>query len=192
MLQSINAAARKLYDPASTLANAKGIPVERRHTAPIAMPVGSFKLPNGITVNASRFEGFTTLIRDCERRVTENPKGTRQAFHELAQKLIDFHIEEQRALHSHAQDLGRPPAERMAKSRAGWRKAFAADPEIGGKRKDTTISRTRALMELYGKSVGPERLQALRDFLTEYGGGDHPEVLRFVHWAATRLGSKAR
>ena len=190
---SLNTAAKRLYDPGKALAAEKGIPVERSRNAPTAMPLGSFKLPSGVTVNAARFEHYTTILRGFERRVTANPHEMQAALHDLAQRLLDLHIEEQRGLNDTLhQEYQRPAAERLAKTRAQWRQAFEQDPEIGKNRRQTTITRARGVLAAYGRDAGAERLRALQDHLTEHGSGDHPEVLRLVDWVGRKLGKAAR
>ena len=192
-MQTLTTAARRLYDPARELAATKKIPAGRTTSTPTSIDMGSFRTPDGVVVDRVRFQHYTGILSDFRQRIVARPHELDAALHDLAQKLLDMHGEEQQQLQGRmATEYDRPHIERWTKQRQSWRQAFANDPEIGRNRKDTTLSRARAMLENYGKSVGAEHLAAFRKYFDDSGAGDHPEMLRFVNWVAAKLGKAAR
>jgi hypothetical protein len=178
---------RSLYNPASAIAAEKGIPTsfEKIDGPPITLE--TMRLPSGVTVDKVRFAPFAQVFSDFERRVSADPKALRPAIKDMAEKLADMHASEHvqvaRALRA---QYDRPHNERWAATRAAWRGEVSKDPEIGRNRRDTTLARVKALMASYGEAAGDHRLRALKEVLDHTGAGDNIEVIRFLHWAATR------
>ena len=169
-------------------------------TAAAALKVGdtlpdlaSFKLPGGVEVNPSRFSHFTTVLNGLRDRVRRDPKALDAAIHDAGQQLLELHITEQRQLDAGLRrELDRPAIERWNATRAGWRKMFEDDPELGRNRRETTLTRAKALLAAYGQDAGAKRLTELKDYFTESGAGDNPAMLAFVNWCAVKLAAKAR
>lgn len=83
-----------------------------------------------------------------------------------AQKLVDKYIEIQQA---RAQKQG----EMWAETVTGWADQAKKDPEIGGAKWDETVSSATRAVNALGTP-------ALKEYLNASGGGNHPELIRFM------------
>jgi hypothetical protein len=192
MAVTMSGAAKRLYDPGKALGEAKGVPTTRQSSAPVALDLASFRLPGGVEVNPSRFSHFTRVLSDLRDRVHRDPKALDAAIHDAGQQLLELHITEQKALDSGLRrELDQPAVERWSKTRKRWRDAFANDVELGRNRRETTLTRVRALIDAYGEDAGPKPLADLKAYFND-GFGDHPELIRFLTWCAAKLAAKAR
>jgi hypothetical protein len=143
-----------------------------------------YKFPDGVTVDETRVEAFNGLLGDAETRIATDPAQAHAVMQELGQKLADFHVQE---IANAAQAAARLNREHWDRTREEWVSAFKADPELGKNRADTTLNMIGSLIDMYGSHAGADPVTRLRDAFTATGMGDHPELLRFMHWAATRL-----
>lgn len=83
-----------------------------------------------------------------------------------AQKLVDKYIETQQA-------RAGKQGEAFAQTVQGWADTAKADKEIGGAKWDTTVAASQRAVKTLGT---PE----LREYLNASGGGNHPELIRFM------------
>lgn len=166
--------------------------VEVKPAEPVVIPTPvyePFKIPDGITVDDAKVSGFSGLLGEFESKIAADPTQAHAAAQEFGQKMLEFGIAQiqeaqQRQVQANAQNWDR--------TQEGWQTDFRNDPEIGKNRAETSLTRMGGLMDLYGQSAGPERLQGLRGILTMTGAGNNLEVLRFVNWAASRLVETSR
>jgi hypothetical protein len=137
-----------------------------------------------VTPDDTQVSAFTGILGEFERRVAADPAQAHAAAQEMGQKFVDLYAAQSKADGERwAQSL----AERWQRTKDDWISAGTKDPEIGKNRFETTIQRAGAVIEMYGREVGAEKETALRDALGLTGSGDHPEMWRFMNWAARRL-----
>lgn len=163
---------------------------ETKPAEPLPPPTyEAFKLPEGVTLAEDKLGEFTGVLGEFEQKVAADPAQAHAAAQEFGQKLLDLYVSESRAAADRYTQLQQETWQRTIEQ---WKADFRADPELGRNRRETTLKQMGGLMDLYGQTVGPDKLQAVRDVFTMTGAGDHPEVLRFVNWAASRLTETAR
>lgn len=143
-----------------------------------------YKVPEGVTVDETRIGAFNDILGDIETRIAADPAQAHGAMQDLGQKLVDFHVSE---MATAAERAARHQREHWDRTREGWVSDFRADGEIGKNRADTTLGMIGSLIDMYGTHAGAEKVTQLRDTFTMTGAGDNPEVIRFMHWAASRL-----
>jgi hypothetical protein len=157
---------------------------------PLAPPVyEAFQIPEGVTLAEDKIGTFSGLLGEYENKVITDPAQAHVAFQELGQKMVDFYVAEAKENAERAARLQRETWDRTVEE---WQTAFRDDPEIGKNRQDTTLQRAGGLFNLYGQQTSPERETAVRDALGVTGAGNHPEVIRFVNWMASRLTERPR
>jgi len=83
-----------------------------------------------------------------------------------AQKLVDKYIEVQSKRMSEQ-------SEKWGETINSWIDEAKTDKEIGGDKWDATVSQGRRAVEQFGTP-------ALREYLNASGGGNHPEMIRFM------------
>jgi hypothetical protein len=173
--------------PAAHTAAQTGVPVSFERTKTPRITRASFKLPNGVTVDHSRFENFTRIIANAEQRISADHTAATSALRQLGDELLELHANEVRhALEQHvAQHV-----ETWEAKRQQWLNHFRNDPDIGRNRQATTRTRVNAVLEAYGRSRGQKRLKALREALAESWAGDNVELVRFVAWVADQMGGR--
>ncbi len=142
-----------------------------------------------MTLADEKLTAFTGILGEYENKIISNPAEAHAMVQEMGQKMVDLYVTESREAADRYTRLQRDNWDRTIE---GWRSEFRDDPEIGGNRADTSPSRMGGLLEMYGQKAGSDHLSKLRDVLTFTGAGDHPEMLRFVNWAASRLVETAK
>lgn len=133
----------------------------------------AFTLPEGVQLDTERVAKFTDIM------------GRHQVPQEAVQQLVDMVVQNRQA-DAQAQ------AQRWSELNDGWKQAAKADPELGGNRWNTTISKCGAVLEQYGHVFGRDKETTLRDMLGVTGMGNHPEMVRFINWAAGHLTERSR
>jgi hypothetical protein len=152
---------------------------------PLAPPVYEpFTLPEGVQLTEEKLGAFTGLLGEFENKVITDPTAAHAAAQEFGQKVLDLYVSESQAA---AAAYAKQQQENWTALNEQWTSDFRADPQLGGNRVNTSLQRMGALMDLYGQHAGADRLQGVRDAFTLTGAGNHPEVLRFAHWMASRL-----
>ena len=112
------------------------------------------KMPDGVELDAELAEALGPEFKDL---------GLTNA---QAQKLVDKYIELQQA-------RGGKQAEAWAGTVQKWADDAKADKEIGGAKWDNTVAASQRAVKTLGT---PE----LREYLNASGGGNHPELIRFM------------
>lgn len=111
-----------------------------------------FSMPENMVVDESALEKFKPLAKELNLN------------QEQAQKLIDI-AAEMTAGHYTKQ------VEEWQNTQSEWQKAAKADKEYGGDKFDENAEAARRVINTFGT---PE----LKQFLTDYGLGNHPEAVR--------------
>lgn len=93
--------------------------------------------------------------------------------HAQAQKLVDKYIGIQQAR------MGKQ-AEGFAQTVAGWADAAKKDAEIGGDKWDASVQAAQRAVNRLGTP-------ALKEYLNASGGGNHPELIRFMAKAGAMI-----
>jgi hypothetical protein len=157
-------------------------PGEAPPAEPLPLPTyEAFALPEGVQLDQERQSAFTAILGETEQKIVTSPAEAHALVQEMGQKLVNLYLDEAKA---NSERLAQQQQQVWSQTREQWVSEFKDDPEIGGNRRDTTLARCGAMVELYGRTVGPAQEQALRDAMTLTGAGDHPELLRFINWAA--------
>lgn len=118
-----------------------------------------FEMPEGIELDAKMAEAMSPVLKDI---------GLTQG---QAQKLAEN-------LAAYTKQKAEAGAKEWADINTGWVSAAKKDAEIGGANWDGSVKVAQSALARFGT---PE----LARFLTESGGGNHPEVIRFM----TRVGN---
>lgn len=118
-----------------------------------------FTLPEGMAMDEKLAEAMSPVLKDLGLT-----RGQAQA---LAG-----------ALAAHRQAEAANGSREWADIQTGWIASAKKDAEIGGARWDASVATAQGALARFGTP-------GLRTFLTESGGGNHPEVIRFM----ARVGS---
>lgn len=113
-----------------------------------------FNLPEGMAIDQKLAEAMSPVLKDIGLT-----RGQAQA---LAG-----------ALAAHRQAEAVHGSREWADIQTGWVNSAKKDQEIGGARWDTSVATAQGALARFGTP-------GLRAFLTESGGGNHPEVIRFM------------
>jgi hypothetical protein len=183
------AAATEAPAPEAPAPEAPAAEVKPETAAVVPPTYEPFTFPEGVTIASERLEPFTGLLGEFEARVTADPAQAHAAAQEFGQKVLGLYIAQAQA---DAARFSAANAEAFKSLREQWTADFKNDPDIGKNRMQTSLTRMGGLMDMYGQSAGAERLKGLREVMSLTGAGDNPEVLRFVNWAASRLGETSR
>lgn len=122
----------------------------------------ALKMPEGIELDADLAEALGPEFKDL---------GLTNA---QAQKLVDKYVS---AIQAKEAKRGEAWAQTINK----WADDAKADNEIGGTKWDGTVSNARRAVERFGT---PE----LREYLNASGGGNHPELIRFMAKVGAAIG----
>lgn len=109
-----------------------------------------FTLPDGVELDAAFAEKVSPALK--EAGITR----------EQANKLAAIMTEDRKA-----------QAEGWAKTQEEWVKSAKADKEFGGDKFDASIKDAKRVLDKFGTSE-------LKEYLTASGGGNHPELIRFM------------
>lgn len=158
---------------------------EAKPPEPLPAPVYEpFTLPEGVQLEDEKLGAFTGMLGEFENRIATDPTQAHAVMQEMGQRLLDTHLAELQDQHQRLTRLNKDNWDRLQEDRVA---EFRSDPEIGGNRQDTTISRMGALLKLYGQQQGSDAETAARVAFAASGAGNDVRVLRFVNWAASRL-----
>lgn len=153
--------AEKAPDPEN-----KDVTAETQPPAPIKYE--AFKLPDGLKLDDERVGKFTEVA------------GTAQVSQDVAQQLLDLHIAE-------VQRMGQEIADQATENQRKvwntlndtWKTDLRNDPDLGGNRLNTTLSRSKALIEEYGGT--PEQVRDLIAHTSNNGMGNYPGFVRLLN-----------
>jgi len=110
-----------------------------------------FTMPDGVQIDQTLLDGFKPIAKELNLS------------QEQAQKLVDYY---QSGIY--AQRM-----EQWAETQKGWVDSAKADKEYGGQAFQENMGYASAAMDKFGT---PE----LKQYMDEYGAGNHPEVIRFI------------
>lgn len=120
---------------------------------------GDFTMPDGVEVDKAKLEQISPVFKKLDL----SQKG--------AQELVDFYAKTVAETQS-------ANAEAWKAVREGWKAELKTDKEIGGEKYDAQVGLAKKALAHFGT-------RELQDYLDTYGGGDNPEVVRFL----ARVGS---
>lgn len=136
-----------------------------------------FTLPEGIELEEAKLGEFTKILGEFENSTrTDHTK-----MQLLGQKMVDMYTSEAKELVTRVQQS---QVDVYQRTREGWKEDFRNDPEIGGKRQETTLKSCKAVLERYKASAGDSRHAALVKTFGLTGAGDNPSLIHFMNWAA--------
>lgn len=150
-------------DPAKTADENAAAKAEHDKTKPAADPAADtvpadgkydLKMPDGVEIDTELAEALGPEFADLKLTNAQ------------AQKLVDKYIELQQA-------RGGKQAEAWGQTVQGWADTAKADKDIGGAKWDSTVAASQRAVKTLGT---PE----LREYLNASGGGNHPELIRFM------------
>lgn len=154
-------------DPAKKDATAEAQP-------PAPIKYEAFKVPDGIKLDDERIGKFSEIA------------GAAQVPQDVAQSLVDLHISEmQRFADETKRAVEQNQIDVWNRLNDTWKTDTRNDPQIGGARLETALSRGKALMEEYGGT--PEQVRELLAHTTHNGMGNFPGFLRFLDNLAEAL-----
>lgn len=189
----VPAAPSSILGDATTKEVPKGVaPAEAEAAAPEApaenVPLPTYEayaLPEGAKLDDASVGKFNELLGRFEQTTGSN----HAAVQALAQGIIDMYVAEQGDAATRMQQLQKDTWERVNNQ---WKDDVKADPQIGGKRYETTIRQAAAVLDRYGQTVGAEREKSLREALGWTGAGNNVEVIRFMNWASRFVTEQTR
>lgn len=149
---------------------AKADPETKDATAaepPAPIQYADFTLPEGTTLDPERLGKFKEIA------------GTGQVRQDVAQSLINLYLEENQRMATEIQKQAEQHQRDVwNKLNDTWKTEARNDPQIGGNRFDTSLSRAKAVIEEYGGS--PEQVRDLLAHTTHNGMGNFPGFLRLL------------
>lgn len=138
-----------------------------------------FKLPEGVTADAESLKEFSDTLGEFE-----NLTGSDHAkLQELGQKLVERHAAE---LKKGIDRLYEYQVSEWKKQSDKWIEDFEADPELGGKRRNTTLDDARYAINNFAGT--PEQVAAFNKYLADTKMGNNPALIR----AFSNLGKALR
>lgn len=141
-------------------------PAPEAPAASVLTPVSikdHIKLPDGVTLTDESAAEFEALLND---HTLSRPQ--------LAQKLIDMQI---KAIN----DLSERGKTRVAEMHDGWVKTIQSDPTIGGDKLPSVLDGISTLLD---NTPNNDAVRAAFDLT---GAGNHPAIVSFLHWVASKL-----
>ena len=122
----------------------------------------AFNLPEGFTPDQKEMDAFTGILREGK------------ASQETGQKLLDLYTGEIRKLETYQR-------EHWQNTLDTWKEDTLADPQLGGNRFQTVLTRCTAVLNEFGTPQFLEMLDAS-------GLGNHVEMFRFLNKVADFVG----
>lgn len=151
-----NAAAKAEHDKTKPAADDKKANDKKADPADAVPADGKYALtmPEGVEVDAALLDALSPEFKAAGLTT------------KAAQKLADEFIRVQK-------ERGEKQMADWAATTAGWVDDAKKDSEIGGDKWDGSVRNARRAVETYGTP-------ALREYLDATGGGNHPELIRFM------------
>jgi hypothetical protein len=125
------------------------------------------KLPEGFELNKDMLDGLSPVLA--------KHKITNRAFQELADVFADKSKAQTEAMYKNWND-----------TIEGWQDTAKKDPKIGGDKWDGTITLAHDAVNRYA-DVNPEGAKEFKKYMNSSGGGNHPEVIRFMRWVGEQF-----
>lgn len=128
----------------------------------------AFKIPEDIKLDDERLSDFTKTLGEFEVAT----KASHDEVQKLGQSLVDRHLSEvQGALTRQMDSINKYWKDKKTE----WVNEFKSDPDLGGKRYDTSISEAKEFLRTH---LPTDRLAAFYSALKETGMEAHPEMIR--------------
>lgn len=131
----------------------------------------AFALPEDVTVDNERLTDFTKTLAEFE----STTKASHEEVQKLGQSLVDRHIAEVRTALTRQMDS---VVKQWNDKKTEWVNEFKADPDLGGKRYDTSISEAKEFVRTHGGT--PEQINSFYQALKDTGMEAHPAMVRFL------------
>lgn len=131
----------------------------------------AFTAPEGVELDSEVIGDVTRLLGEFEIKT----KADHAEIQALAQSLFDRHVAEVQKM---AQHLEKSMHDKRVQEAEGWKAQFEKDPDIGGNRKETTVSEALEAIRIFGGNE--EQLAELRNVFDTTGAGNHPAVIRLL------------
>ena len=145
---------------------------------PVALPTyEKFTLPEGSVADEARLSQLSQLLGELE-----NSKGDHAIHQANGQKLVDMHVAGIKAAND---TLIKGFQDHWEKQRTAWADDFKNDPDIGGKRQETTLSKAREFIATHGGDA--ESQKVIYDVLNSSGLCNHKAMIGLFAKAMTGM-----
>ncbi len=134
-----------------------------------------FVSPDDFVLDKNLIGDFTNKLGEFEKTT----KADHAEVQKFGQSLIDSHIAE---VKNSVERLNKSYIEAFENQKMAWKDAFEKDQDIGGNRKDTTLSAAREFIKTHGGTH--EQQEEFRELLNQTGVGNHPAMIRMLAQAA--------
>lgn len=141
---------------------------------PAPLPTYELTFPEGVTFDQEKLGTFTKEIGEFEKLT----KADHAEVQKFAQQLVDRHISEVKETVERATKVAQEYWEKKSQE---WRESFEKDPEIGGNRRDTTISAVHQFIRKFGGTEDQQK--EIYNLLDTSRLGNHPAMLRLLSTA---------
>lgn len=177
-----SAAPEKSVDPAPPISPEKPAEGDKTPEAPkdegdktaepAPLPVYEpWTLPENVTLDEKLSGEFNNLLGEFQ----STTKADQAYVQKFGQTLVDKHIA---GLNDAVTRRDAAYTAAWQNQTDGWRESFIRDPEIGGKRQETTVRLANEFIDTHGGT--DEQKEAFRAVMKQTGLGVHPEVLRLL------------
>lgn len=126
----------------------------------------AFTAPEGFPLEGGRVSDIVKVLGEFE-----NSSKDHAEVQKLGQALIDRHV-------AAVQNIQELIKQNFEKTKTDWKNAFVSDPEIGGNRKDTTVSSALEFIRTHGGT--PEQQAEIHELLDNTGTGNHKAMIRLL------------
>lgn len=157
------------------------VPKEEASQSDAPAPLPAYEpwtLPEGIKLDDKQSTEFNSLLGEFQN----STKAEQALVQKFGQTLIDKHVaqvsEELTRMHEAYQQA-------WLKQNEDWKEAFIKDPEIGGKRQETSVKAANEFITTHGGST--EQQAEFRKLMGTTGIGNHPAMIRMLANAMTKF-----
>lgn len=142
--------------------------------APVFEP---WTLPEGVKLDEKQTSEFNTLLGELQTTT----KAEQAFVQKFGQTLVDKYIA---AVNESVDRTKEAYNSAWVRQTEDWKESFVKDPEIGGKRQETTLKLANEFLDTHFGT--PENVAKVRKVLFDTGLGCHPELIRGFANAMTR------
>lgn len=147
---------------------------------PAPLPVFEpWVLPEGVKLDEKDSGEFNKLLGEFQT----TSKAEQALVQKFGQTLVDKHTA---AVTETVNRVHKAYTDSWVKQTEDWKQAFVSDPEIGGKRQETTVRQANEFISTHGGS--PEQQAEFRSLMQHTGLGNHPAMIRIFAKAMERFG----
>lgn len=139
---------------------------------PAALPsYEPWVVPKGVKLDEKQSGEFNTLLGEFQN-ITKADQAEVQKF---GQTLVDKHTA---AVNETVGRVHGAYQQAWVKQTEDWKQSFVSDPEIGGKRQETTLASANEFIRTHGGT--PEQQASFRKLMQDTGIGNHPDMIRIL------------